>query len=90
VLIRAMTGADRDAFEAEQMQARRDGFAEIPNLRARYVSACIVDEKGARMFDDAEVSRLGQKSVAALDRVFSAIIQLNKLDPADVEGTAKN
>jgi hypothetical protein len=88
VRIRSMTAEERDAFEAAQIAAKTDGFVVVPNLRARYVSSCIVGEDGQPLFSEGEIGALGRKSAAALDRVFSAIAELNKLDPNAIEEAA--
>ncbi|HEY4546660.1 MAG TPA: hypothetical protein VIG90_09580 [Pedomonas sp.] len=88
VRVRTMAAAERDEFEAAYARARQAG-API-NLRARYAAACIVDEQGQPIFTEADVEKLGRKSADALDRVFGAISDLNKLGAGDVEEAAKN
>jgi hypothetical protein len=90
VRIRSMTATDRDAFEVAQLEAQREGRAAPDNIRARYVAACIVGEDGQPLFDESEVTKLGNKSAMALDRVFSAITGMNSIDAGAVEEAAKN
>jgi hypothetical protein len=54
------------------------------------VARCLVDEKGLRLFTDAEVSAVGAKDGTVVDRLFDVCKRLNKLDAADVEGAAGN
>lgn len=84
VLVRGLTGAERDALEEE---AARIG---LKNLRARWVVRCIVDENGERVFRDEDAELLGQKSAAALTRVFEAVVRLSALSEEDVEALEKN
>ena len=73
VLVRTMSGTDRDAFEASLLE--KDGRME--NVRARLVALTLCDSQGDRLFDDSEIAALGRKSARALDRVFSVAQRLN-------------
>ena len=88
VYVRTMTGAERDAWEVETVM-EADKVNRV-NLRARMCARCIVDDKGARLFTDKEAEKLGDKSAAALERVFSVAIRLNALSNKDVETLEKN
>ncbi len=89
VLVRTMTGADRDAFEASLVG--RDGPKEsrLDNVRARLVALALCGEDGERLFDDADVAALGAKSARALDRVFAVAQRLNGIGAEQVDA-AKN
>lgn len=87
VIIRTMTGEERDAFDSEMI---RDDKRSFKNIRARFLSLIICDDKGARLFDDKEISVLGKKSAAALDRLFTAGQKLNRLSNDDIEELAGN
>ena len=84
VMVRTMTGADRDAFEASLMG--KEGRME--NVRARLVSLTLCDANGVRLFTDAEVAALGNKSAKALDRVFTIAQRINGIG-TDAVDTAK-
>ena len=75
VIIRMLTGKERDAFEGAIVRGRKDAKGEpqvdMDNIRARLCVAVIVDDKGKQLFGLHEIGVLGQKSGAALDRVFS-------------------
>ena len=86
VRVRGLTGAERDALEAEAAELRRP----LDNFRARYVARCIVDENGERIFSDEDIEALGRKSAAALNRVFEAAVSLSALTEEDVEALEKN
>jgi len=86
VRVRMMTGAERDSFEDSLTQTKgKNVKTNLANLRARLVARTVVDEAGKRMFTDAEAGVLGQKSAAALDRVFEAARKLNGMTEKDVE-----
>ncbi len=82
VALRELTGAERDALEAQMVKVvngKRE--ADTSNLRAKIVAACLVDgESGDRLFDDRTIRELGNKSAAALDRLFRVAQRLNGMD----------
>ena len=84
VLVRGLTGVERDALEEESAKVG------LKNLRARYAARCIVDENGERVFSDEDIEALGKKSAPALHRVFMAALRLSALTPEDVEALEKN
>ncbi len=65
VLVRGMTGAERDAFESSVVSMNgKDARVNTANIRAKMAAMCIVDENGARLFDEADVTALGMKSAS--------------------------
>jgi hypothetical protein len=93
VSVRALTGTERDAFEAAFIRFDGKGNKLAPNLRnirARLVAMSVVDENGNRMFADNDVDALSSKSASALQRVFEAAQELSGLSNSDVEEMAKN
>lgn len=83
VRVRALTGAERDKFEAAI--AGNGRTMNLSNLRAKFCAACMVTEAGEPLFGTADVAELGKKSAAALDRVFTVGRRLSGLSDADVE-----
>jgi len=101
VLVRGMTGKERDQFEislaggpgAVQVQRGRAGGQpgrDLVNLRAKIVARCVVDEDGQRLFADADAVALGEKSGAAIDRVFAVAARLSGMGEEDAEEMAAN
>lgn len=89
VKIAVMPGWARDEYEG--MLVARGTKKGLPaNLRARYVSYCVVDEKGELMFSLADLEELGKKSSVALDRIFEAASVLNGTSPEGMDEVAKN
>jgi len=86
VRVRALNGAQRDAFEASIQKLGKDGSRTFDpsDFRAKFVSRVIVDESGARIFTNADVKALSEKSAAALQRVFDAGARLSGLTEADI------
>jgi hypothetical protein len=92
VLVRSMTGADRDAFESSLVTVAADGTrqADMTNLRAKLVALTVVDEAHNRLFEVSDVARLALKSAAALERVFDAAQRLNGIGAQAQEAALKN
>ena len=95
VIVRALTGYDRDQLEAqvtrlEGVGRRQRVVTDMRNFRAKLVAASLVDEHGERMFSEADVDALGQKNAAALNRVFEGDQRLSGLSAAEMQELEKN
>jgi hypothetical protein len=62
----------------------------LPGKGYHEIWAQAVDDKGNRLFTDADVKALGAKSSRALSRCVRAAQRLNGLTGADLEDLAKN
>lgn len=89
VLLKAMSGKERDSFEAS-LQGKEPGSINLDNARAKLASKCIVDENGKRIFNDKEIEILGRKSAAALDRIFTEAKKMNGIGDEDIAEMVKN
>lgn len=89
--VRALSGAQRDEFEKSCMvrAGKRTDF-NISNMRAKLVAMCIVDESGERVFSEEDAKWLGQKSAAALQRVYDVAARLSRITEEDAEELLKN
>jgi hypothetical protein len=87
VKLKVMSGADLDKFEnlLQDPEKQKDG-----GLRARLVASCLVDEKGKRLYSEAEVYMLGKKNGAVLTRLFQKCLELNRVGQAEAEAEAEN
>lgn len=86
VLVRGMTGAERDAFEKSVLVRKgKDTQVNLSNARAKLVALSVVDESGKRMFTDSDVIVLGTKSASALSRIFNVASRLSGITEEDVE-----
>lgn len=91
VLVRGLTGAERDKFEASIVVRKGNRTDFNPdNMRAKLVALCVIDEQGNRLFTDDDVKILGKKSATALDRVFQVAQRLSGLQPGAIEEAEKN
>jgi hypothetical protein len=91
VVIRSMTGKERDEFEQSIVTTNgKSRETNMQNIRARLCALTMVDEAGNRLFDSADAEKLGGKSAKALDRVFAVAQKLNGLSSGDVDELAGN
>lgn len=94
VLVRGMSGTERDRFESAMLADNMKGLAKdkaMENYRARLAGACMVDSDGKRLFrSDAEVKRLGTKNAQALTRVVEVASRLSGLTDSDVDELTGN
>jgi len=91
VLVRGLTGEERDALEAEIVELRgKKTQVNMQNFRARLVARSVVGEDGRRIFTDADIKALGKKSAAALQRVFEVSQRLSGLSEEDLDELVKN
>lgn len=95
VYVRGLSGTDRDAFEMAMIIQRRDKKGRttqevnLQNLRAKLVvrTAVTTDdpETAEEIFTLEDIEWLGEKSGAALQRVYAKAQQLSGLSVEDVE-----
>lgn len=86
VLIRGLTAAARDDFEASCIKGKgRKAEVTIQNMRAKLVALSAVDEAGERLFTEQDVAALGRKSGAALARLYEVAARLSGITDEDLE-----
>ncbi len=92
MLVRGMTGRERDAFEISmtEQRGRGPGTPNLANLRAKLVARCVVDEDGNRVFTDADAVALGDKSGAAIIRLFAVASTLSGMGEDDMKEIARD
>jgi hypothetical protein len=79
VFVKTLTGTERDAFE--------DAYAEnkMKAFRCRFLVLTLCDDKGQRLFEDADVAELGKKSSVVINRLFEAAWKHNAFTNEAVE-----
>jgi hypothetical protein len=101
VYVRVMSARERDNFELSFIATRRtegdqqiedasERRAALANFRARLVSLTLCDDKGARIFTEADVVDLGRKSGLALDIIAEAAKKLNGITKENEKAIVKN
>lgn len=83
LFVKTMTGAERDRWELSTVGENRT------NVRAKLAAIVCVDGDGNRLFTDNDAEALGDKSCAALDRIFDAAVALNHIGADAVEREKK-
>lgn len=86
VIMRGMTGVERDVFEMSCFEGRgkkRDW--NMRNMRAKLVAFCCIDEQGKRIFSDHDVEALGEVRADVVDRLFGIAQKLSGMKDEDVD-----
>ena len=90
VIVRGMTGVERDAFEMSLLEGRgRNRQTNLKNLRAKLVAFCCVDEEGRRLFSDAEAEQLGLVRADVLNKRYTPASKLSGISEEDAEELGK-
>ena len=82
VFLRTISAAERDRFEIENFRQDRPNFE---NLRARFLAITLVDGDGKPLFTSKQVGKLGEKSAAVIDRLFTEAVKMNAMSRSDVD-----
>lgn len=92
VIVREMTGTERDDYEATIMTRRGGGrlVVNTENFRARLLVRCIVNESGERLFADGDADALGMLGASKIGRLYEIASRLNVITPQDMEELKKN
>ena len=92
--IRTMNGSERDDFERSLFEENEDGSftKNLQNMRARLLARTLCSDKEGkiRIFTDADIELLGQKSAAALDKCVEASKRLSGISEKDEAKLLKN
>ena len=91
VLVRELSGRQRDEFEAS-LAVQRGGkmVSDVRNMRAKLVIRSMVSEDGQPVFPPEDVDTVGELPAAGLDRVFEVASRLSGLSERDQEDLAGN
>lgn len=65
------------------MSEEEESAQALKGMRASLVAECTGDASGARLFTEADVKALGQKSAKALTRVWEVATKLNGIGAAE-------
>lgn len=64
VFIKTLSGTERDAFEEAYAEQKMKSF------RVRFLVLTLADESGERLFGDADIPALSEKSSIVINRLF--------------------
>jgi len=92
IYVKSMSGKERDQFENEMYSRGENGemVSNLENLRARMIVLTACDDKGNRIFKDADAEWLGEKNAAALNRIFNKANELSGFRKQDIDKLVKN
>jgi len=91
VIVRGLTGEERDAYEASRRQIRNVGKPNQElvliqdNARASLLVKCLIDENGERLFTDRDASALGAKNGRVIDRLYDVATRLSGMSDEAAE-----
>ena len=90
VMVRGMTGTERDAFEASLIKGRgRNREVNLANMRAKLIAFCAVDDEGVRLWSDADAEELGKGRADVLNRLYNVAARLSGITDEDAEELGK-
>ena len=93
MLVQSLSGAERDAYELSIIVIKgKKTSLDMKNMRARLVAMSVIDGETTRnrVFSDRDVTKLGNKSGKALDRVFSVCQRISGLESDSLQGALEN
>lgn len=86
LFVRPMTGLERDNYEQSLVRGKgANREMNIANARAKLVVMVAVNEAGDSVFTKGDVKRLGEKSSAALNRIFELATKQSGMSEQDIE-----
>lgn len=91
VYVRALTGTDRDSYEASMTIRRGDQVLPNPiGTRSRLVVRGLCNAAGERLYQDSDADKVGKKSSTVLDRLWDKIAELSGMTAGAVEDAEGN
>jgi hypothetical protein len=86
VLVRSLSAAEWIEVGRQTMNSGGATDNEkMLDLMVKIPAMCIVDERGDRLFSDADLEALGKKNPLPLKRVMDVVQRLSDLDRADAK-----
>lgn len=86
------SATERDAWETGLVEKRGRGTVfKQKHVRASLAALCLVNEKGQRIYTEAQIPALGRKGAKALQRIFEAcqkIMGVSDEEIAELEGNS--
>lgn len=85
VMIRELTGSERDSYEASIVgNKRKSDTIDLTDVRARLVARCLIDpETGERIYKDNEAHIVGKLPGAGLDVIYERCKELSGISKKD-------
>jgi hypothetical protein len=92
VVIRSMTGAQRDAYEQSLMQKNEDGSLAVDTdaMKVKLIVFAAVDDAGNPLFTADDIHALSGKNAAVIERLATVATRLSGLGRNAADEAAKN
>ena len=90
LLVRTLTGAERDTFENSVVQASRGKGIDLRGLKVKLVQLTLVTDDGEQVFESGDQLLLNGKSSRVIDRIFQVAQRLNGLSAEDADEMVGN
>lgn len=92
VIVRGLTSEGRDEWEKQTIINNSGDISfNSTNARAKLIQLCTIDPvDGLLLFSGDDIQRLGQRSGAAMQRVFEVATRLSALRKKDIDELAEN
>jgi len=95
VKVRGLTAGERDKWENSLYTTKQHGnkfevVAQKDNVRAKFISVSVIDDKGELLFSVGDIEALSKKSAAPIDRIFAVAQRLSGMSNEDIEELEKN
>lgn len=87
VFIRIMSVGERDAYENEWSLSKHKG---MPDFRTKFLVKCLCDKDGNRLFTEADIAVLREKSADLMSALWDDAMKYNRLRGDSVEEAGKN
>lgn len=89
VWVRSLTVGERDSIDSDFNAARTKGKTP-DNLRARMLIKGCCNADGVALFSDADISDVNKLPATILEKIFDAILKINKIGAGAIEESEKN
>jgi hypothetical protein len=90
VRVRGLTGTGRDEYWASMtVQRGNTQVIDSANATAKLVARCVIGEDGEPLFTQNDVHALGERSGAALNKVFEVATRLSGISDTDMDELGK-
>lgn len=91
VRVKGLNARERDDYESSITVGKgKNRDVQMRNMRAKLIVRCLVGDDNKPIFSEADVDALGEKSAAAIEKIFDVARELSGLSENDMEELAKN
>ena len=91
VLIRKMSGRERDKFEEQCVRQTRSKASNLTGLKCWLLSKCLVDVEGKKLFTKpVDIDQLNKKNGEVVDRLYMRAQEINGIGKKGEDAAEKN